>query len=130
MSAASCLNCASRVTCPDGVRGRVAPCGSHVSHVHHVIHGGLHACAITHDHETTHVHPVGPCSGGHERQREELRALRKWHAQQCTQNRALAGRAAGAELSRTYNAAADKHLSFVQTLNGYFPVGDYEEFGQ
>lgn len=56
-----------------------------------------------------------------------LRELRSWHAAQVTQNRGLAKRVACGKLAEAYDAQANQHLRYVQTLNDFFPAGDYCE---
>lgn len=56
-----------------------------------------------------------------------LRDLRLWHYRQLVKCRGLARQAVSSSQVSRYNADADTHLHYVQTLNDYFPHGDTAE---
>lgn len=56
-----------------------------------------------------------------------LRGLRLYHWLEVVEYRRLAADYPRTDLIRCYNAKADMHLKFVQTLNEFFPVGDTAE---
>jgi hypothetical protein len=56
-----------------------------------------------------------------------LRALRVWHWRSLLRFRNLARQAVNSDDVRRYNAEADTHLGFVQSLNDFFEVGDTAE---
>jgi hypothetical protein len=58
---------------------------------------------------------------------QRLRELRQWHMTQVHKATANRNKAASGELAERYRKEWALHMGAVQTLNYYFPAGDYAQ---